>query len=165
MITNSEARKIIIKNIIRNRTKDKEYENLITPLHFIELFDRELNCGLHILRDDCTRILKNKINGTWIIRRASIKGNKTMYPFVISYKYFNIYNYIFCYIENKGIYELDPRYYNGGDQLPESYENLKIKNTHFSNMFELFEHYGLTFSYKLINKLSREINELSALAT
>ncbi len=164
MITNSEARKIIIKNIIRNRTKDKEYENLIMPIHFIELFDRELNYGLHILRDDCTRILKNKINGTWIIRRASIKGNKTMYPFVISYKYFNSYNYIFCYIENKGIYELDPRYYNGGDQLPDSYENLKIKNTHFNNMFELFEHYGLTFSYKLINKLSREINELTALA-
>lgn len=162
MITNGEARKIIIKSIIKGKTK--EYSEQILPIHYIELFDRELNCGMHILRDDCTRILKNKINGTWLIRRASIKGNQTMFPFVISYKYFNIYNYIFCYIENKGIYELDPRYYNGGDKLPESYEELKIKNTSFKNMFEIFEHYGLTFSHKIINKLSREISDCPALA-
>ena len=63
MVTNSEARKIIIKNIITNK---KDSENSILPIHFIELFDRELNCGLHILRDDCTRILKNKMKNQGI---------------------------------------------------------------------------------------------------
>ncbi len=157
MFTNTEARKIIIKKII-TKQNDELIKEDIHPLHFIELFDRELNYGLHILRDDCTKILKNKINGSWVIRRASIKGNNTMFPFVISYKYFNNYNYIFCYIENVGIYELDPRYYNGGDLLPESYENLKIKNIYFKNMFELFEHYGLTLPFSTIKKLRKELN-------
>ena len=162
MLTNLEARKIIIKKIM-NKQITQENQNLdnIHPLHFIELFDRELNYGLHILRDDCNRILKNKINGSWLIRRASIKGNNKMFPFIISYKYFNNYNYIFCYIENKGIYELDPRYYNGGDELPETCDNLKIKNTVYKDMFELFEHYGLTFSYKTLRKLNKEISENS----
>lgn len=158
MITNTEARKIIIKALI-SKERDFIQKKDITPQHFIELFDRELNCGIHILRDDCNKILNNKLNGSWIIRRASIKANDNMFPFVISYKYFNIYNYIFCYIKDKGIYELDPRYYNGGDKLPDSYELLKIKNTHFNDMFEIFEHYGLTLSYKTLNKLSNEIKK------
>jgi hypothetical protein len=163
MITNNEARRIIIKKIVTKQSD--EFFNLedIHPLHFIELYDRELNYGIHILRDDCTKILKNKLNGSWLIRRASIKGTPKLFPFIISYKYFNIYNYIFCFIENKGICELDPRYYNGGDQLPDSYDTLKIKNTCYKNMFELFEHYGLTFPYKIIKKFKKEIEMNSIL--
>jgi hypothetical protein len=155
MITNSEARKIIIKKIINKQTDENIKK--IHPSHFIELFDRELNYGMHILRDDCNTILKKKLNGTWIIRRSTIKGTENMFPFIISYKYFTNYNFIFCYIKNKGIYELDPRLYNGGDQLPESYDELKIKNTSYVDMFELFDHYGLTFSHKIIKKLLNEI--------
>ena len=157
MSNTNDIRKLIIKNIINKKTTSEGQE--IHPNHFIELFDRELNGGIYILRDDSNRILNKKINGSWLIRRASIKGNKKMVPFIISYKYFNIYNHIFCYIENKGIIELDSRYYNGGDQLPEQYENLKVKNTLYRDMFEIFEHYGLTFSHKVIKKLSREIAE------
>jgi len=157
MSNTNDIRKLIIKNIINKKTTSEGQE--IHPNHFIELFDRELNGGIYILRDDSNRILNKKINGSWLIRRASIQGNKKMVPFIISYKYFNIYNHIFCYIENKGIIELDSRYYNGGDQLPEQYENLKVKNTLYRDMFEIFEHYGLTFSHKVIKKLSREIAE------
>ena len=156
MSSTNEIRKTIIKTIINKRTEKMENSN-IHPIHFIELFDRELNKGLHILRDDSNRILNKKINGNWLIRRASIKGNSKMFPFVISYKYFNIYNHIFCYIENKGIIELDSRYYNGGDQLPEFYENLKVKNSPYKDMFEVFEHYGLTFPFKVIKKLTKEV--------
>jgi hypothetical protein len=163
MSNTNEVRKLIIRTII-NKKLEKETPD-VHPSHFIELFDRELNGGMYILRDDSNKILTKKINGNWLIRRASIKGNKKMFPFVISYKYFNIYNHIFCYIENKGIIELDSRYYNGGDQLPEYYENLKVKNSIYSNMFEIFEHYGLTFSHKLIKKLSKEISDSNSVSS
>lgn len=152
----AETRKLILKNII---SKSNDYDLEIHPQHFIELFDRELNSGIYILRNDSNKILDNKINGSWLIRRASIIGNKKMFPFVISYKYFEIYNYIFCYIENKGICELDPRYYTGGNILPKDYTKLKIRNVIFKNMFELFNHYGLTFNYKITNKLAKELKE------
>ena len=157
MSNTNEIRKLIIKTIINKKTEKNSLD--IHPIHFIELFDRELNRGIYILRDDSNRILNHKINGIWLIRRASIKGNKKIFPFIISYKYFNIYNHIFCYIENKGIIELDARYYNGGDQLPELYDNLKVKNSLYKDMFEIFDHYGLTFSYKVIKKLTKEIME------
>jgi hypothetical protein len=163
MSTTNEVRKLIIRTII-NKKSEKETSD-VHPSHFIELFDRELNGGMYILRDDSNRILNKKINGSWLIRRASIKGNKKMFPFIISYKYFNIYNHIFCYIENKGIIELDSRYYNGGDLLPEYYENLKVKNSIYKDMFEIFEHYGLTFSHKLIKKLSKEISDSNSISS
>jgi hypothetical protein len=163
MSNTNDVRKLIIRTIF-NKKSNKETSD-VHPSHFIELFDRELNGGMYILRDDSNKILTKKINGSWLIRRASIKGNKKMFPFVISYKYFNIYNHIFCYIENKGIIELDSRYYNGGDQLPEYYENLKVKNSIYSDMFEIFEHYGLTFSHKLIKKLSKEVSDCNSVSS
>ena len=169
-ITNTntnDIRKIIIQTIINKKSKDTVYSKEtkdIHPQYFIELFDRELNGGMYILRNDTNKILTKKINGSWLIRRASIKGNKKIFPFIISYKYFDIFNHIFCYIENKGIIELDSRYYTGRDQLPEYYENLKVKNSIYKDMFEIFDHYGLTLSHTLIKKLSREIKEESVLS-
>lgn len=163
MSNTNDVRKTIIRTII-NKKLEKEIED-IHPSHFIELFDRELNGGMYILRDDSNKILNKKINGSWLIRRASIKGNKKMFPFIISYKHFKIHNHIFCYIENKGIVELDHRYYSGGDKLPEYYENLKVKNSIYRNMYEVFKHFGdirLAFSYKLINKLSKEVLETNS---
>ena len=162
----NDIRKIIIQTIINKKSKDTIYSketNDIHPRYFIELFDRELNGGMYILRNDSNKILTKKINGSWLIRRASIKGNKKIFPFIISYKYFDIFNHIFCYIENKGIIELDSRYYTSIDQLPEYHENLKVKNSIYTDMFEIFDHYGLTLSHKLIKKLSREIKEESSL--
>ena len=162
---NNDIRKIIIRTIINtkskdiNQTKETKETKDIHPRYFIELFDRELNGGMYILRNDSNKILTKKINGSWIIRRASIKGNKKIFPFIISYKYFDIFNHIFCYIENKGIIELDSRYYSSSYQLPEYHENLKVKNSIYKNMFEIFDHYGLTLSHTIIKKLSREVKD------
>ena len=100
--TNNDIRKIIIKKILsKDNSKENQEITNIHPNYFIELFDRELNCGLYILRNDSIKILNKNNNGFWLIRRASIIGNKKMFPFVISYKYFNIYNYKNNILNNK----------------------------------------------------------------
>lgn len=153
-------KKIIRHDIIKLFTGDNinEIQNTnINPKALIEFFDREYNGGLHILHQDALRILDKKNEGTWIVRRASIKGSDDIFPFVISYKYFDIKHYCFVYIQNKGIFELDTRFYKSGDILPKEYSSLNVRNNYFENIVELIQHYGSTLHYKVIKKCKKEI--------
>ncbi len=153
-------KKIIRHDIIKLFTGENinEIQNKdINPKALIEFFDREYNGGLHILHQDALKILDKKNEGTWIIRRASIKGSDDIFPFVISYKYFDIKHYCFVYIQNKGIFELDTRFYKSGDILPKEYGNLNVRNNYFENIVELIQHYGSTLHYKVIKKCKKEI--------
>lgn len=146
----------IIKLFTGNNTNEIQNTD-INPKSLIEFFDREYNGGLHILHQDALRILDKKNEGTWIVRRASIKGSDDIFPFVISYKYFDIKHYCFVYIQNKGIFELDTRFYKSGDILPKEYSSLNVRNNYFENIVELIQHYGSTLHYKVIKKCKKEI--------
>ena len=139
----------------------QNYDNIINkdihPKDLIEFFDREYNGGMYILHQDALKILDKKNEGTWIIRRASIKGCEDISPFVISYKYFEIKHYVFVFIKDKGIFELDTRYYKSGDILPKEYYNLNVRNNYFENIVELIKHYGSTIHYKVIKKCKKEL--------
>ena len=131
----------------------------IHPKNLIEFFDREYNGGMYILNSDSIKILSNKNEGSWLIRRATIKGTDDIFPFVISYKYFEIKHYIFVYILNKGIFELDTRFYKSGDILPTEYYKLNVRNNYFENIDDLIKHYGSTIHYKVIKKCKSELKK------
>jgi hypothetical protein len=142
------------QNIEEIKNKD------IHPKFLIEFFDREYNGGMHILHHDALKILDLKNEGSWIVRRASIKGSENIFPFVISYKYFEIKHYCFVYIQDKGIFELDTRFYKSGDILPLEYYNLNVRNNYFENIVELISHYGSTLHYKVIKKCKKELENI-----
>jgi hypothetical protein len=123
----------------------------LTYKDFIDLFDNEFNYGLYICDQDVKRILYKKNNGSWIIRRCDIKSPLYGELFTVVYKYFGLYYFNFINIPDKGIFELNRKYYDPRKEisLSENINEIKLGELHFRNILDLCEYFGITFGFRV----------------